>query len=113
LPQCAIKAFPALEVPFPEDVVQTRAIASDRGLVVFFHFLKDFVLPEHSHLGQWGTLLEGEVELTVGGETRLCNTPGDVWDIPGGVLHSGLIKAGTKLIEVFEEPDRYPIRAGS
>ena len=35
------RAFPALDVPFPDDVVGTQAIRSDAGLVVFFTFHKD------------------------------------------------------------------------
>jgi quercetin dioxygenase-like cupin family protein len=43
---------------------------------------------EHSHPHeQMGILLEGQLEFTVGGVTRLLG-PGDMWRIPGGVLHS-------------------------
>lgn len=103
-----IKSFPAIDVPFPTDVVETHAIRSDAGLVVFFDFHKDFVLPPHSHLAQWGTLLAGEIEMTIGGET-VVKKPGDTWDIPEHVEHSALIKAGTRAIDVFEEADRYPV----
>ena len=104
-----IKAFPKLDVPFPPEVVETHAIRSDRGLVVFFHFRQDFELPEHSHLAQWGTLLSGEATLTIDGKTRSYK-PGESWDIGPGVLHGGTIRAGSLAIDVFEEPDRYPIR---
>ncbi len=103
-----IMKFPALDVPFPEDVVKTRAIRSDAGLVVFFTFLQDMVLPPHSHKAQWGTLVAGEIEFTIGGKTRNIR-PGDSYDIPEGVEHGAVIKAGTIAIDVFEEPDRYPI----
>lgn len=105
-----IMNFPALDVPFDESVVQTRAVRSDQGMVVFFTFLQDFVLPPHAHKGQWGTLVHGSIALTIGGETRTCK-PGDSWDIPSGVEHSGVIKAGSLVIDVFEEPDRYPLKS--
>lgn len=105
-----ITDFPALDVPFPTDVVQTAVIRSDSGLVAFFTFLKDFELPPHSHKAQWGTVIEGEVELTIGDETKIYR-PGDSYTIPSGVEHGGTIKAGTRVIDVFEEPDRYPIKA--
>lgn len=105
-----IKGLPSLEVPFPEDVVRIHASRSDGGLVVFFEFLQDFDLPAHSHKAQWGTVLTGEAELTIGGVTRVYR-PGDSYDIPSGVVHSARLKAGTKVIDVFEEPDRYPLRA--
>ncbi|WP_029063056.1 cupin domain-containing protein [Labrenzia sp. DG1229] len=104
-----IRNFPALDIPFPEETVSTHAIRSDAGLVVFFEFHKDFVLPPHSHLAQWGTLLDGEIEFTMGGETNTLG-PGAVWDIPSGVEHGAVIKAGSKAIDVFEEADRYQLR---
>ena len=67
-----ILALPALDVPFPEDLVTTHAIRSDRGLVVYFSVHKDMEVPEHSHGAQWGSLFHGEIELTVAGETRTC-----------------------------------------
>ncbi|WP_170360270.1 cupin domain-containing protein [Ruegeria arenilitoris] len=104
-----ITAFPKLDVPFPEDVVQTAVIRSDAGLAAFFTFLQDMELPLHSHGAQWGTVIEGEVDLTIGGITKTYR-PGDSYSIPAGVEHGGQIKAGTRVIDVFEEPDRYPIK---
>ena len=63
-------AMPALDVPFPDEVVTTRAVRSDAGLVVFFHFHQDFSLPPHAHGPQWGTVVAGEVALTIDGQTR-------------------------------------------
>jgi quercetin dioxygenase-like cupin family protein len=46
------------------------------------------VVLEHAHPHeQMGILLEGRLEFTVGGITRLLG-PGDKWRIPGGVVHS-------------------------
>ncbi|KUJ78973.1 cupin domain-containing protein [Ruegeria profundi] len=104
-----ITQFPSLDVPFPEDTVQTAVIRSDVGLVAFFTFLKDFELPAHAHKAQWGTVIEGEVELTIGGVTKTYR-PGDSYSIPSGVEHGGRIKAGTRVIDAFEEADRYPIK---
>jgi len=104
-----ITDFPSLDLPFPDDVVQTAVIRSDAGLVAFFTFLKDFELPPHSHKAQWGTVIEGEVELTIGDVTKTYR-PGDSYSIPSGVEHGGSIKAGTRVIDVFEEADRYPLK---
>ncbi|WP_108262687.1 cupin domain-containing protein [Mangrovicoccus ximenensis] len=105
-----IAAFPSIDVPFPEDVVQTAVVKSDAGLVAFFTFLKDMVLPVHAHGAQWGTVVEGEIEFTIGGETRIYRS-GDSYSIPAGVEHGAVIKAGTLVIDVFEEADRYRIKS--
>ena len=104
-----MQTFPGLDVPFPEDVVQISAIRSDAGLVAFFTFHKDMTLPTHSHGAQWGSVIEGEIVFTIGGETRTYR-PGDSYSIPAGVEHGALIRAGTRVIDVFEEPDRYRLK---
>lgn len=104
-----ITAFPSLEVPFPEDVVQTAGLKSEAGLVAFFTFLKDMELPMHSHGAQWGTVVEGEIELTIDGETRIYRA-GNSYSIPAGVEHGARIRAGTRAIDVFQEPHRYALK---
>ena len=104
-----IQAFPGLDVQFPDDVVQTFAIRSDTGLMVMFSFLQDMVLPPHAHKAQWGTVLEGEIEFTIGGVTKIYG-PGDSYSIPSGVEHGAKIKAGSRVIDIFEEPDRYSLK---
>ena len=103
-------AMPALDVPFPETVVSTHAIRSDAGLVVFFRFHQDFSLPPHFHGPQWGTVIAGEVALTTFGETRRFG-PGETYDISAGVEHAVQVKAGSVVIDVFAEADRYPLKA--
>ena len=105
-----IRSFPGIDVPFAEDVVQTAVVRSDTGLVVFFTFLKDMQLPTHAHRAQWGTVVEGQIELTIGDETKIYR-PGDSYFIPAGTPHGALIKAGTRVIDVFEEADRYKLKA--
>jgi len=102
-------SFPRIAVPFPEDVVQTRVIRSDAGLVVFFTFLQDLTLPMHSHGAQWGTVVEGEIVFTIGSETRTYG-PGDSYSISAGVTHGAVIKGGTRVIDVFAEADRYALK---
>lgn len=103
-----ITALPGLDIPFPTDVVQANAVASPEGLVVFFTFLQDMDLPPHAHGAQWGTVIAGQIELTIGEETAI-RRPGDSYTIPAGVLHSARITAGTRVIDVFEEADRYTV----
>ncbi|MGD9295360.1 MAG: cupin domain-containing protein [Roseobacter sp.] len=104
-----MRGLPSLEVPFPDDVVTTSAVRSDNALVVYFAVHKDVELPEHSHGAQWGHIFHGSMELTVDGVSRTC-LPGDSWDIPAGVPHAAKIAAGSLLMDVFAEPDRYPLR---
>jgi len=104
-----ITDLPSLDLPFPDDVVTTKVIRSDQGLMVIFEMHKDFDLPAHAHKGQWGTVLQGELVLTIGGDTKTY-TPGMSYNIPSGVEHSARVTAGSIIMDIFEEPDRYPLR---
>lgn len=106
-----ITRLPEIELPIPSTAVRTSLLQSEDGQLVFFQILKDVELPPHSHKGQWGTVLEGTVELTVSGATQV-HTAGSSYYIPRGAIHSARLVAGTKIIEFFEEPDRYRRKAG-
>ncbi len=101
-----ITRLPEVELPVPSTTVRTSLLQSEHGQLVFFQVLRDVELPAHSHKGQWGTVLEGTVELTVSGSTRV-HTTGSSYYVPAGAVHSARLVAGTKIIEFFEEPDRY------
>jgi len=101
-----ITRLPEIELPMPATTVRTHLVQSENGQVVFFQILKDVELPAHSHKGQWGTVLAGTVKLTVSGTTQV-HTAGSAYYIPAGAVHSAWLAAGTKIIEFFEEPDRY------
>jgi quercetin dioxygenase-like cupin family protein len=59
-------------------------------------------LPEHAHpQDQIANVLEGEFELTVGGETRVL-VPGQVALIPGNVPHSGRALTACRLLDAFQ-----------
>ena len=59
-------------------------------------------LPRHNHPHeQGGIVLKGELDFTIGGETRLLH-PGDLYIIPGGVDHEVQV-GGTpaKVLDIF------------
>jgi len=74
--------------------------------VIFMSFEKDAEVPEHSHEAQWGVVLDGEIELTIGGKKQIYKK-GDIYFIPRNVPHSARIKAGFKDITLFNQKDRY------
>jgi len=104
-----ITRLPEVELPIPSTTVRTSLLQSEHGQLVFFQILKDVDLPAHSHKGQWGTVLEGMVELTVSESTHVHHA-GSSYYIPAGAVHSAKLAAGTKIIEFFEEADRYKRR---
>jgi quercetin dioxygenase-like cupin family protein len=69
-------------------------------------FTEDVDLPEHAHESQWGIVLEGRIDLIIGG-VKKSYLKGDRYFIPKGVKHSGKIYAGYADITFFDQVDRY------
>ena len=103
-----ITSLPLADIPL-EGVTGWLAQAPDRQ-VVFFDIEPVGVIPPHSHGEQWGIVVEGEMELTIGGETRTYG-PGDSYHIPAGVVHSATFHTRVRVIDVFADRDRYRARA--
>lgn len=77
--------------------------------VIFMEFSEDTGLPEHSHAAQVGFVLEGRIDLTIGGVQNTF-VKGDRYFIPEGVKHSGKIYRGYADITFFAQGDRYGVK---
>lgn len=85
-------------------------LASPQGQAVFFRAEKDFEVPPHAHGAQWGIVVSGNLELIIEGETATYE-PGQTYSIGAGETHSARLGAGTCVIDVFQDPDRYEAKA--
>lgn len=99
-----IKNLPEANIPL--EGIKAYLSQSDTHQIIFMEFAKDVELPEHSHAAQIGIVLEGRIDLMIGGNKETY-TKGDRYYIPEGILHSGKIYAGYADITFFDEPDRY------
>ena len=69
--------------------VQIRTFWGNEMLLSIIDLAANAVVPAHNHPHeQAGTVISGELELTIGGEKRWIK-PGNTYIIPGGVEHSG------------------------
>jgi quercetin dioxygenase-like cupin family protein len=86
--------------------VRIFTAAGEAMMLSLVEFEPRSVVEPHSHPHeQMGMLLEGELTFTIGGQTRTLR-PGDMWRIPGGVVHSAVAgDAPVKALDVF-----HPIR---
>jgi len=74
--------------------VEIRTTAGDGLMLSVVAFEPGSVVLEHAHPHeQMGILISGRLEFTVGGVTRILG-PGDIWRIPGGVLHRAVAVGG-------------------
>jgi len=82
-----------------------RFVNSENMTFAYWDIDAGAVLPEHSHPHeQVATIIAGELELTVNGETKVLR-PGSVAVIPSDATHSGRAITSCRIIDVF-----YPIR---
>ena len=78
-----------------------KFIHTDAMTFAYWTIEKSAVLPEHKHPHvQVVNVLEGELEITVGGARHLLR-PGDVLSIPGDTLHSGRALTPVRVLDVF------------
>ena len=99
-----INRLPRADIPLSG--VSAYLSQADTHQIIFLEFSEDVDLPEHSHESQWGVVLDGQIDLTIGGVTRTYER-GDRYFIPSGVTHSGKISSGYAEITFFDQPDRY------
>lgn len=78
--------------------------------IIFMTFTEDADLMPHSHKSQWGIVLEGRIDLEIGGVLKAYHK-GDRYYIPENTVHSGKIYAGYTDMTFFNQKDRYrPIK---
>ena len=77
--------------------------AGQQMMISLVEFEPGAVVPPHAHPHeQMGMLLEGDLTFTIGGETRTLQ-PGEMWRIPGGVVHSAVAgNRAVKALDVFQ-----------
>lgn len=93
--------------------VRLRVVAGEKAMMSFVEFEPHGVVPTHRHPHeQMGTVLEGEFELVIDGESRIVRV-GDTWLIPSNVPHMARA-VGTRAValDVFSPPrEEYVARA--
>lgn len=96
--------LPEVDTPFTG--LDGRLLSGPDGQAVFFRAAEEVEVPPHSHGPQWGVVVTGLLHLTVGGESATYE-PGATYEIGDGEEHSAILEAGTCVIDVFRDPDRY------
>ncbi|MEO3944310.1 GNAT family N-acetyltransferase [Gorillibacterium sp. CAU 1737] len=94
------------EADIPLQGLKAYLSQGDEHQVLFMQFDEAAEIPEHSHESQWCVVLEGEILITMNGETSLYRK-GDRYYVPKGVVHSAKIAAGYADISFFHEKERY------
>jgi mannose-6-phosphate isomerase-like protein (cupin superfamily) len=106
--------FPAFlqslpEADLPYDGLRGWLLQSESGQVLFNESDIELTVPEHSHGSQWGVVIDGKIDLTIGDQTQTY-TCGDTYFIPPGTLYQARIYPGFRTVDYFANQNRYRIR---
>ncbi len=78
-----------------------RFIHTEKTTLSFWEIEEGAILPEHSHPHEQSSIvLEGRMELTIDGQTRVYE-PGLVAVIAPHIVHSGRALSACKILDVF------------
>ena len=99
-----ITSLPEADIPF--EGVRGWLSQSDDHQIVFFEIEAIGDVAEHKHGTQWGTVFEGEMQLTIGGITKTYKK-GDSYFIPANTLHSATFIKKSWLMDFFADKNRY------
>jgi quercetin dioxygenase-like cupin family protein len=105
------KIFPDFIKNLPEANISFKGIkgwllqGNDRQ-VVFLEIDPIGEVTKHSHGEQWGIVVEGEMELTIGEVTKTYRK-GDYYHIPARTVHSAVFRKKTLAVDVFADKHRY------
>lgn len=102
-----IRRLPEIDIAF--EGVRGWLFQGNRNQTVYFDIQPVGEIPPHSHCDQWGLVLEGEMDLTIDGETKTYRK-GDRYFIPEGVVHSAVFGTRVQVIDVFGSPNRYRVK---
>ncbi len=103
--------FPEMIMKLPEADVPFKGVRAwiSQGpdhQVVFLDIEPIGLVSAHRHGEQWGVVVEGDMELTIGGVTTRY-TAGDSYHVPGGVEHEARFLSRTRVVDMFADVDRY------
>jgi quercetin dioxygenase-like cupin family protein len=107
----SIAPFPPMITGLPEADIPFRGVrgwisqAADHQ-IVFLDIEPIGIVSAHAHGEQWGIVVEGEMELTIGGVTHRYRT-GDSYHIPAGVEHQARFLSRVRVIDIFGDVGRY------
>lgn len=96
--------LPEADIPFPG--VRGMISQAPNHQIIFMDIDPIGRVAPHRHGEQWGIVVEGEMELTIGGLMGRYRA-GDSYHIPANVEHAATFLTRVRVIDVFADADRY------
>lgn len=105
-----VNSLPEADIPFPG--LRGWILQGQAQQVLFLEIEAVGRVAEHTHSAQFGMILDGEMSLTIGGETKRYRK-GDTYFIPAGTPHSAVFHSKVFVVDLFDEPARYKVKGSA
>jgi len=92
------------EVDLAMESLHGRMLVSGEFRILLMYAESEVVVPTHHHGAQWGMVLAGSMELTIGDDTQTYHR-GDTHYIPPHVDHGAVLHAGWRGLYLFKSKD--------
>jgi len=102
-----ITSLPEADIPFKG--LRGWILQGQTQQLLFLEIEAIGQVSEHTHSAQFGMVLDGEMSLTIGGETKRYRR-GDTYFIPAGTPHSAVFHSKVFVVDLFDEPARYKVK---
>jgi quercetin dioxygenase-like cupin family protein len=102
-----IRNLPRPELPLED--AEAWIMQGDNGQILLLQVNHEQRIAEHAHGDQWGIVIEGEMELTIGGKAETYRR-GDSYFIPAGTPHNALLYKGFRALDLFADKNRYSLK---
>ena len=102
-----IRSLPEADLPFVG--LRGWLLQTKSGQILFNESSEEVTVPVHSHGDQFGIVIDGTIELTIGDQS-LTYARGDTYFIPAGTPHRAQIHLGFRAVDCFSEQNRYRFR---
>lgn len=93
------------DVDYPVEGVRGKLLQAGDYQIAFYDIDPIGAVPSHSGAAQWGIVVEGEMELTVDGESRTVKK-GDSYYLPAGAEHSVTFRTHARVLDLYAEANR-------
>ena len=99
-PECIKSSLPEARSTISDDL-QGYVLNGEKCQVVFWEVKHAFQVEEHTHAhAEWGIVVQGSCDLTVGGET-VHYAAGQEFYVPGGIPHVSVMSDHYRAIDFF------------
>lgn len=111
-----VQGFPNVITDLPKADIQFKGarawiLQSEKHQLVFFEMEPSTQVPEHSHdYPQWGIIIEGKMELTIDGKTKIIEK-GEEYVIPAKAKHYVRFLSKSRVMDLFLEKTRYKTKS--